>query len=77
MQLFEYLIQRDVSQTQFAEKIGVSQPTLSRYLVGETIPSVVTAIKIEQVTGGAVKPRDWLTVVEDFDNWDAGAVIDG
>ena len=77
MQLFEYLVDHDIYQKTFAEKIGVSQPTLSRYLVGETIPSVVTAIKIEQATGGAVKPRDWLTVVEDFDNWHAGAVIDG
>jgi len=77
MQLFEYLVDHDIYQKTFAEKIGVSQPTLSRYLVGETIPSVVTAIRIEDVTRGAVKPRDWVTVIEDFDNWDTGMVIDG
>lgn len=77
MQLFEYLVDHDIYQKTFAEKIGVSQPTLSRYLVGETIPSVVTAIRIEDVTRGAVKPRDWVTVIADFDNWDTGMVIDG
>ena len=77
MQLFEYLIQKDVSQTRFAEKIGVSQPTLSRYLVGQTIPSVITAVRIKDATRGEVTPEDWLTVVEDFDSFDEGMVLDG
>ena len=59
MQLFEYLIVKDVSQTAFAKRIGVSQPTLHRYLVGETPPSVITAIQIEKLTGKEVKVHEW------------------
>ena len=66
MQLFEYLIAKDVSQTAFAKKIGVSQPTLHRYLVGETSPSVITAIQIEKLTGKEVKVHDWAKLADSF-----------
>ena len=66
MQLYEYLIVKDVSQTAFAKKIGVSQPTLHRYLVGETSPSVITAIQIEKLTGREVKVYDWAKLADSF-----------
>ena len=73
MQLFEYLIAKDVSQTAFAKKIGVSQPTLHRYLVGETSPSVITAIQIEKLTGKEVKVHDWAKLSDSIST----VLIDG
>lgn len=68
MQLFEYMITRDVSQSSLAKRIGVSQPTLSRYVSGDVLPNVVTALKIQQVTSGDVPVEAWLTVKEDVAN---------
>jgi len=59
VQLYEYLHDENISQTDFSNKIGVSQPTLSRYVNGDNIPSVIIGYKIEKATKGAVKCRDW------------------
>ena len=66
MHLYQYLIQNDVSQTQFSDKLGVSQPTLSRYLIGSTYPTVVSAIRIERLTNGKVKCHDWANLERDL-----------
>ena len=66
MHLYQYLIQNDVSQTQFADKLGISQPTLSRYLIGSTYPTVVSAIQIERLTNGKVKCHDWANLERDI-----------
>jgi DNA-binding transcriptional regulator YdaS (Cro superfamily) len=60
MQLFEWLPANGVSQRMFAPRINVSQPTLSRYLKGLTIPNAITAAKIAEVTGGEVTMEDWV-----------------
>jgi transcriptional regulator with XRE-family HTH domain len=62
MQLYQYLIEAGVSQNAFANKIGVSQPTLHRYLIGSTYPTVVKAIKIEAITNKKVKVHDWANL---------------
>ncbi len=59
MQLYQYLNDENISQTDFSEKIGVTQPTLSRYVNGDIIPSVIIAYKIEKVTKGAVTCKEW------------------
>tara|TARA_R100000541_G_scaffold925_3_gene4761 strand:- start:1402 stop:1656 length:255 start_codon:yes stop_codon:yes gene_type:complete len=59
LQLYEYLIQENLSQTDFAKQIKISQPTLSRYLNADTIPSVVNAIIIEKATHGQVPCACW------------------
>lgn len=66
MQLYEYLIEAGVSQNAFADKIGVSQPTLHRYLIGSTYPTVVKAIQIENVTNKKVRVHDWANLERDI-----------
>lgn len=65
VQLFEYMITKDVSQSSLAKRIGISQPTLSRYVSGDVLPNVVTALKIQQITSGEVPVEAWLTVKQD------------
>jgi len=59
LQLYEYLINENLSQTDFSKKIKISQPTLSRYLNADTIPSVVNALIIEKATNGQVPCECW------------------
>ncbi len=66
MQLFEYMITKEVSQASLAKRIGVSQPTLSRYISGDVLPNVVTALEIQKVTQGDVPVEAWLTIKDDI-----------
>ena len=68
MQLYKYLILKNISQSEFADKIGVSQPTLSRYYNGDTLPSVVIGARIEKATGGEVACGDWENLNQDIQN---------
>lgn len=68
MQLYKYLIHHNISQSEFADKIGVSQPTLSRYYNGDTLPSVVIGARIEKATGGEVSCGDWENLNQDIQN---------
>ena len=66
MQLYKYLITNNISQSEFADKIGVSQPTLSRYVNGDTLPSVVIGARIEAATSGEVSCGDWENLLKDI-----------
>ena len=66
MQLYKYLIHKNISQSEFADKIGVSQPTLSRYVNGDTVPSVVIGARIEAATSGEVSCGDWENLLSDI-----------
>ena len=66
MQLFEYMITKEVSQASLAKRIGVSQPTLSRYISGDVLPNVVTALEIQKATQGDVPVEAWLTIKDDI-----------
>ena len=66
MQLFEYMITKEVSQASLAKRIGVSQPTLSRYISGDVLPNVVTALEIQKATKGDVPVEAWLTIKDDI-----------
>ena len=68
MQLYKYLIHHNISQSEFADKIGVSQPTLSRYVNGDTLPSVVIDARIEAATSGDVACGDWENLYKDIQN---------
>jgi transcriptional regulator with XRE-family HTH domain len=59
MQLEEWREHNRVSQRALADEAGVSQPTLSRYLKGESTPNVEFALRIKRITGGAVTLEDW------------------
>jgi transcriptional regulator with XRE-family HTH domain len=66
VQLYKYLIHRNISQSEFADKIGVSQPTLSRYVNGDTLPSVVIGARIEAATSGEVSCGEWENLLKDI-----------
>ena len=54
-----YIRAHNLSQREIAERIGINQATLSRYMSGKSTPSVHIANKIAIATGGAVSPADW------------------
>ena len=60
MRLGEYLQLADISQSRFAAQVGVRQATISRYILGEQVPSVPIVLKIRDLSGGAVGLDDWL-----------------
>ena len=60
MRLGEYLQLADISQSRFAAQVGVRQATISRYILGEQVPSVPIVLKIRDLSGGAVGLDDWV-----------------
>lgn len=48
-------------QRDLAEAFEISRPHLSLLLAGKKRPSLALAIRIEQVTGGAVPAASWVT----------------
>lgn len=57
--LFQYLREANLTQAQFAERIGCSQATISRFVKGQSEPSLRMARRIQNATGGVVRPGDW------------------
>ena len=66
MQLFQYLANKEISQASFAEQVGVSQPTLSRYVNGDSLPSVVVGARIAEITQNKVSVNDWENLHKDM-----------
>lgn len=60
MKLAEYISTRGLTATSFAEKVGVPQPTMNRYLNNARFPRPEMIARIEAATGGKVKFNDWL-----------------
>jgi predicted transcriptional regulator len=60
MRLGEFLRSAEISQTRFAALLGVQQATVSRYVLGEQVPSVPIVVKIRDLSKGAVALDDWL-----------------
>jgi transcriptional regulator with XRE-family HTH domain len=54
-----WLFENKISERKFSQRIGISQGTMSRYINGKTIPSVIVASKVHKETGGAVAPEMW------------------
>lgn len=57
--LREYINQNNLSQVEFGELIGVSQPAVDRYIDGDRIPRPKIMEKISKVTGGEVTANDF------------------
>lgn len=58
MTLQEWFNER--AKAKFARRIGVTPNTLSRYLAGDSAPSLSIRVAIEHETNGAVhRERDW------------------
>ncbi|MCA0945874.1 helix-turn-helix transcriptional regulator [Salipiger pacificus] len=59
--LAQFLKQSQMTQRAFADAVGVSQPTVNRWLNG-AMPSWARAATIERVTGGKVPVASWVSV---------------
>lgn len=62
MKLETYLTTLGISHTAFAEKLGVTQVTVTRYANGQRRPSLKAALKIEELTKRKVRVSDWYEV---------------
>jgi DNA-binding XRE family transcriptional regulator len=51
--------EQKLSQGEFAEKLGVTRWMVNSIETGRRIPSMNLAIKVQQVTSGAVTPNDF------------------
>ena len=54
-----WMRQHNIPQSSLAKKVGISQPTLSRYLKGDLMPTIDVVKKIETVTNGFMRASDW------------------
>ncbi len=59
-QLRAYLAQNNIRQSALAETLGVSNGYMSQIINGDKRPSLDLAVKIEDVTDGAVTARSWV-----------------
>lgn len=60
MKLAVYLSKNGISHSMFAETIGTSQATVSRYALSRRIPRAEHMVKIAEATHGQVTPNDFL-----------------
>lgn len=56
MTLREWLRQQDMTQREAADRLGVHEITMCRYVSHKQIPRRDILAKIDALTGGAVKP---------------------
>lgn len=60
MDLKEYLEDKRLTYREFAEKLGIRTQSLQSVVYGSKKPSLDLAVKIEELTGGAITPKDLL-----------------
>lgn len=60
MKLASYLDDQEISDSDFADRIGVSRQAVFRYKAGERIPEKVVLSKIHKATGGMVTANDFF-----------------
>lgn len=64
MKLAEYLKAKNVHVKDFAETIGVKQPTVTRYALGHRTPRPKHMVKIIEATDGKVTANDFVPTRE-------------
>ena len=69
MLLEEFLKPLGITQTQFAERLGVSYPRLNQIVRGKRSVTPDTALRLAQVTG--MSADFWLGLQLDWDLWHA------
>lgn len=62
MRLQDYLTKTGMTQTAFADLLGVKQATISRYLSGARKPEPDLMVRIFEATRGSVSPNDFFDV---------------
>jgi transcriptional regulator with XRE-family HTH domain len=60
MHLTQYLADRKMSVSAFAEAVGVTPQAVHRYLNDERLPQREVMLRIIEVTGGEVRPNDFF-----------------
>lgn len=59
MKLSEYMAEAGLTDARLAEHLGVDRSTVTRWRNG-TRPPLWAAVKIEQLSGGAVRPSEFI-----------------
>jgi TorA maturation chaperone TorD len=67
MRLQEYLDNKNITASQFANQIGRAVSTVTRIAKGQATPEPETMAKIVAATGGAVQPNDLFLGAMQFD----------
>lgn len=60
MKLREYLKSNDLTEAQFADRVGLSQAAINRYCAGRRIPDKDAMPAIIKGTSGDVQPNDFF-----------------
>ena len=60
MQLTQYLVENQISQTKFSQLLEVSQPTVHKWLNKKAIPSGRRILQIYRLTEGEVSAEDFI-----------------
>jgi transcriptional regulator with XRE-family HTH domain len=63
MTLREWATSQNLTQRDLAQRIGVHEITMSRWINGHAIPRRYQMAFIEQMTAGAVRPADFFADV--------------
>lgn len=65
MTLSDYIAAHRMTQDEFAELIGVTQPSVGRWIAGERMPRPDTLRRIAELTAGAVTANDFMAPPSD------------
>lgn len=58
--LRDWLTREGIGIGEFADRIGVTRVTMSRYLAGKRLPRPHIMRRIQAATRGEVTPNDWI-----------------
>ncbi len=64
MKLSEYLSANGLTYRQFAERIGKSVFQVHRWATDKRTPDLESAVEIERITDGAVRPCDFVEAAQ-------------
>lgn len=60
MKLHDYLKKEGETRRSFAQKAGISRAMVSHIATGRATPSIETALRIQEATGGEVTAKDLI-----------------
>lgn len=60
MKLGAFLAAEKLTQDKFAQSVGVTHATVSRWQAGRLLPSAANMLAILRATGGKVRPEDFV-----------------
>jgi hypothetical protein len=60
MTLQDYLDSKKITKYRAAKEMGVAWTTIWRWITGRSIPEAAQMRTVQEWTGGAVTPNDWV-----------------